>query len=452
MAKLLQNIWNDVLAVVRDCVPPQRYNLWFHNTELIEQTEDSCKVGVPNAFVGEWLQEHFSDVVRGALGRITGRELRVRFVISPKLYQQSHEEEVRQKQELVEAIDSSLPRETPSAQSTGREYRLDDFVVGTSNRLAYAAALHVATHRDRSLNPLVIHGSVGLGKTHLLGGICHRWNQDEPGGALYLPAESFTNQFLASLQHHSLDGFRRKFRDIGLLALDDLQFLAGKRATEDEFLQIYNFLMNLNKQIVLASDSNPKDLAALRETLKTRLVSGMMAPLDPPGYETRLAILHKKLGGRRKLVADEVLAYIAENVRASVRELEGAATTLIATATLAGEKIDMSTARRAVASLMRTHDAPVTVEQIEEAVARAYGVKLADIHSTKRHKSITLPRHVAMYLARELTSMSWKEIGLHFGRQNHTGTLFAHKKIKVALETDPALADRVKRLRAQLGA
>jgi len=451
VAKLLQDIWNDVLAVVRDCVPPQRYTLWFRNTELIEQTEESCKVGVPNAFVGEWLQEHFGEVVRGAIGRVTGHELRVRFVVSPTLYQQSHEEEVRQKQELVEAIDSTLSKDTPSARSSGREYRLDDFVVGTSNRLAYAAALHVATHRDRSLNPLVIYGSVGLGKTHLLRGICHRWNQRGPGRALYLPAESFTNQFLASLQHNSLDGFRRKFRDIGLLALDDLQFLAGKRATEDEFLQTYNFLMNLNKQMVLASDSNPKDLTALRETLKTRLVSGMMAPLDPPGYETRLAILHRKLGRKRNLVADEVLAYIAENVRASVRELEGAATTLIATTMLAGEKIDLGTARRAVASLMRAHDAHVTIEQIEEAVSRAYGVKLADIHSTKRHKSIALPRHLAMYLARELTSMSWKEIGLHFGRHNHTGVLFAHKKIKAALETDAALAESVKRLRSELG-
>ena len=451
MAKLLQNIWKDVLDVVRGSVPAERFSLWFRNTELIEQTEDSCKVGVPNAFVGEWLQEHFSDVVQGAVGSVTGQQLRVRFVVSPTLYQQSHEEELRQKQELVESIDSSLPRNTSSESPGGREYLLEDFVVGTANRLAYAAALHVATHRDGSLNPLVIHGAVGLGKTHLLRGICHLWNQDEPGKALYLSAESFTNQFLASLQHNSLDGFRRKFRDIDLFALDDLQFIAGKPATQDEFLQIYNFLTNLSKQVVLASDSSPKDLAALRETVKTRLVSGMMARLDPPAYETRLAILRRKLGPRRELVGEDVLAYLAENIRGSVRELEGAATTLVATATLAGGKIDLVAARRAVTSLMPAHRTQVTIEHIEEAVTRAYHVSVADIHSTRRHRSIALPRHVAMYLARELTAMSWKEIGLHFGRSNHTGALFAHRKIQTALGRDPVLTDRVERLRLELG-
>jgi len=451
VAKVLQDIWEDVLDVVRESVPAERFTLWFRSTELLKHDAEACDVGVPNAFVGEWLQEHFGDVVRGAVGKVTGEEIRVRFVVSPRLYQQSHERELRTKQELVEEIDSGLTGKPSSDEGRGLTYSLDDFVVGSCNRLAFAAAHHVASGCDRSLNPLVVHGAVGLGKTHLVRGICHEWNRRDPGGALYLSGESFTNQFLASLQHHSLDGFRKKFEDIGLLALDDLQFLASKPATQDEFLQVYNFLTNLNKQVVLASDSHPMEIERLRDTLRTRLVSGMMVRLDPPEYETRLAILRRKLDAKCDLVPEEVLAFIAESIRASVRELEGAATTLMATARLAGEKVDLTTARRAVASLMPGGGAHVGVDAIQDTVARAFHVTVEDIQSTRRHKSIALPRHVAMYLTRELTTMSWKEIGRQFGRRNHTGALFACKKIRAALETDPLLADRVGRLRVELG-
>jgi len=451
VANVLQDVWADVLTAVSATVPAERFNLWFRNTELLSHDDDAFHVGVPNAFVGEWLQEHFNEVVSAAVGHVTGREVRVRFVVSPTLYRHTHEQELREKQDLVESIDSSLPHAKSSGETLGRVYALDDFVVGACNRLAYAACRHVAADRDRSLNPLLIQGAVGLGKTHLLKGICAKWNEENDGRALYLSGESFTNQFLASLQHNSLDGFRRKFRDIGLLALDDLQFLAGKPATQDEFLQVYNFLMDLGKQIVFATDSHPKEVARLREALTTRLVSGMTVRVDAPAYETRLAILRGKVGERSVLVPEEVLSFIAENVRGSVRELEGAATTLVATATLAGEKIDLVTARRAVASLMPGLEAHVDVDRILEVVSRAYHVGVDDVRSTRRHKSVALPRHVAMYLARELTDMSWKEIGRHFGRSNHTGALFAHRKIAAALDTDPLLADRVKRIRCELG-
>jgi chromosomal replication initiator protein len=451
VAKILQDIWEDVLAALRVSVSAERFNLWFRNTELLVQDDDSCEIGVPNAFVGEWLDEHFSEAVRGALGSITGKDLRVRFIVSPALYQKTREEELRQKQELVEAIDSTLSKKTHSEDATPRSFCLEEFVVGACNRLAHAASLHVASNSDLSLNPLVIHGAVGLGKTHLLRGICQRRNVSGHGRALYLSGESFTNQFLASLQHNSLDGFRRKFRDIELLALDDLQFIADKPATQEEFLQIYNFLMNLNKQVVLASDSHPKEVARLRETLMTRLVSGLIVRLDPPGYETRLAILRKKLGARCDFIGDDVLSFIAENISGNVRELEGAATTLIASAALAGEKIDLATAKRAVASLRPKGVTRVSAEDIEEAVAHTWRVKVEDIHSSRRHKSIALPRHVAMYLARELTEMSWKEIGEHFGGRNHTGALFAHKKIESCLREDPLLGETVQHLRSQLG-
>ncbi len=453
MTKALQDIWQDVLAAIRDAVPAERYNLWFRNTDLIEQDESTCRIGVPNAFVGDWLQEHYSEVVRGALGSITGRDVRVRFVVSPALYHTSREEELRQKQQLVEALDPGLQRNAPVAPESGRPYYLEDFVVGPCNRLAFAACLHVAQVRDGSLNPLVIHGSVGLGKTHLLKGVVNEWNAKVNGAglALFMSAESFTNQFLAALQHDSLDAFHRKFEDIGLLALDDLPFLADKPATQDEFLQIYNRLMNFGKQVVLGSGEHPKDLPKLTDALTTRLVSGMIVRLDAPEYETRMEFLRRKLKPQSDRIDESVLAFVAENVRGSIRELEGAVTTLVATAMLAGEKVDLGVARRAVASLLGPRFRRVDVEDIAKAVAKAWNVTVDDILSTRRHKSIALPRHVAMFLSRELTPLSWKEIGARFGRHNHTGALFAWQKIQSLLTSDAMLAERVAHLRNELG-
>jgi chromosomal replication initiator protein len=463
VAELLQGTWSDTLTIIQGSIPKERFNLWFRNTEIVETEGDSVKIGVANAFIGSWLQEHFYELVQAALEATTGRKLSVRFVVSPRLYRHSHEAELREKQELIETIDADTPRKTHCEAGAADRYDLEDFVVGHSNRLAYAAAMHVATNRpsdpdgvsgfrrgDLSLNPLVIHGSCGLGKTHLLRGICNRWTRNGIGRALYISSESFTNQFLAALHTHSADGFRRKFRDIDLLALDDLQFLADKRATQDEFLQIYNSLSGINKQVVLASDAHPKEIKELRETLSTRLVSGMIVRLDSPEYETRLAILRAKLGLRRQVVNDDVLALMAENLRGSVRELEGAVTTLVATASLTGERIDLPAAQRIIAALLSGKRARVCIHKIEEAVAAAWFVKLEDLQSKRRHKSIALPRHVAMYLARELTSMSWPEIGRQFGGRNHTAAIFAHRKISKAVEEDPELRERINRLRATL--
>jgi len=450
VAKVLQDIWDDTLTIIQGSLPKERFNLWFQNTELLDDGTDAVRVGVPNAFIGQWLQEHFHDTVRTALKTAMGREVSVRFVVSPQLYHRTREAELQQKQELVEAIGQDVSSRRDPATKADQRYRLDDFVVGHSNRLAYAAAMHVATNADGTLNPLFVHGSVGVGKTHLLRGICREWNRSGTRRALYLGGEDFTNQFLASLQHQSIDGFRRKFRDIDLLALDDVQFLADKPATQDEFLQTYNLLRNLGKQVVLASDSHPRDIDKLRQTLSTRLMSGMIVRVDPPEYETRLAILHRKLGRRASLVGDPVLGYLAEHLAASVRELEGAATTLVATASLTGETVDLQTARRVVGSLTSGRGTSRDVRGIEAAVAEAFFVKVEDLHSKRRHKSIALPRHVAIYLTRELTSMSWHEIGRHFGRRNHTSAIFAHRKIQQTLETDDDLRERIRRLRERL--
>ncbi len=451
MTKTLSCIWQDALAAIHDSVPAERFNLWFRNTELINQDASGCQIGVPNSFVGEWLQEHHSDTVREALASVMGEDVRVRFVVSPGLYRSSRDEQIRQKQQLVEALDTSLPRNAPVEVETGRPYYLSDFVVGPSNRLAFAAAQHVGEIRDGSLNPLVIHGAVGIGKTHLLKGVVNAWNESKRGSALYMSGESFTNQFLAALQHDSLDAFHKKFEKIGLLALDELPFLADKPATQDEFLQIYNALVGAGKQVILGTSVHPNDLPKLTDALSTRLMSGMVVSISAPEYATRLEIVRRKVGPRAKMVDESVFAFVAENVRGSIRELEGAATTLVATATLSGEKIDLGMARRAVAALLGGSWRHVDVEDIARAVSKAFNATVEDILSTRRHKSIALPRHVAMYLARELTSLSWKEIGARFGRHNHTGALFAWQKIQGLLPSDPVLADRVTRLRSELG-
>ena len=400
MTTVLQDIWTSTLERIREKVGPRRFYLWFRETELLSSEAGTFHVGVPSRFVAEWLEEHLTEVVRTALEETTEGCQHVRFVVSPKLFQKIRHERLDADQELLEEVAGNS---NTSTEEPPLDYSLDSFVVGRCNRLAYAAARHVAEGGDRQLNPLFVHGAVGLGKTHLLRGICQKVNQRGNARAYYTSGESFTNQFIASLQHHRLDAFRARFRNVDLLAIDDIHFLADKKATQEEFLHTYDFLSRLNKQVVMASDAHPRAIHCVMQSLSNRIVSGMIVRLDPPDYETRLAILRRKLHPHPAVVSDEVLSYVAENVQGNVRELQGAATTLIATARLLRRKVDLPTAREVLQGLLCTRRRRITLADVEREVCRCFDVLAEDLLSKKRNRSITTPRHVAMYLARELT-------------------------------------------------
>jgi len=444
---VLHDIWSASLETICSRVGQGRFNLWFKDTELLSSDAGVSEIGVPNRFVADWLDEHLKDVVTEALEEATQTPQVLRFVVSPRLFQRARAVQLEAQQELLDELPAARPR-TP--EHDGQTYSLDAFVVGRCNRMAYAAARHVADGLDTQLNPLFIHGSVGLGKTHLLRGICARVQADGTRRAYYASGESFTNQFVASLQHHTLDAFRARFRNVDVLAIDDIHFLANKKATQEEFLHTYDFLSRLNKQIVMASDAHPRDIDCVLESLSNRIVSGMIVRLDSPEYETRMAILRHKLRDYQGVLSDEVLSFVAENVQGNVRELQGAATTLLATARLLGRKVDVEIARQALSSLMTTRTRPVTFADVEREVCRTFNVSPEELVSSKRTRSLTTPRHVAMYLRRELTEHSWLEIGQHFNRRNHTAAIFAHRKIADRIKADPTFQGRIQEMVSSL--
>lgn len=441
MTIVLRDVWTAALERIREQVGAGRFFLWFRDTELLSVESGTCHIGVPSRFVAEWLEEHLGDTVRAALTEAGDPCQTVRFDVSPRLFQKIRHEQEQAQQEMLEDLTGHKAMPAPPE---GRDYSLQSFVVGRCNRLAYAAALHVADGKDDQLNPLFVHGAAGLGKTHLLRGICQRVNDGRT--AFYIDGESFTNQFVAALQHRSLDAFRARFRNVDLLAIDDIHFLADKKATQDEFLHTYDFLNRLNKQVVMASDAHPRAITRVKESLATRLVSGMIVKLEAPDYETRLAILRRKLARHQALLSDDVLAFVAENIQGNVRELEGGATSLIAAAALLRRRIDLPTAREILRGLLSARRRVVSLADIEREVCQAFEVTLEDLLSQKRSKSVTVPRHVAMWLARELTDHSWQEIGTHFNRRNHTAAIFGFNKVGQRMRADLAFQQRVQEL------
>lgn len=447
MTAVLQDIWSGTLDKIRESVGPRRFYLWFRETELLSTESGVFHIGVPSRFVAEWLSEHLTEAVHKALSETVDACESVQFVVSPKLFRKVRTAQIEAQQELLEEVTHTKPARNTN---DGQDYSLTSFVVGHCNRLAYAAAKHVADTVESQLNPLFVHGAVGLGKTHLLRGICASVNATGNRRAFYIPSESFTNQFVASLQHHSLDAFRARFRNVDMLAIDDVHFLADKKATQQEFLHTYDFLRRLGKQVVMASDAHPHTIKCVMDSLSNRIASGMIIRLEEPGYETRVAILHRKLSSHGHVLSEDVLNFVAENIQGNVRELQGAATTLLATGRLLGRKVDIETAREALQPLICARNRRVTLADVEHEVCLTFGVSPEELLSKRRTRSITTPRHVAMYLSRELTEHSWHEIGTYFKRRNHSAAIFAYKKISQRVHDDPPFQDRVRSMISEL--
>jgi chromosomal replication initiator protein len=324
-------------------------------------------------------------------------------------------------------------------------------VVGACNRLAHAAAQQLAESPNASFNPLFIHGDVGLGKTHLLQGVCNYVNEHFPHRrAHYTSAEGFTNQFVTSVQHRSLDAFRYKFRNVDLLAIDDVHFLASKTATQEEFLHTFDALDLSQKQVLMASDAHPKQIRALKEALVSRCVAGMVVALERPDLETRLAILKQKAAERRCNLPEDVLLYLAEQMAGSVRELEGAVNVVSASAVLAHRSADLDFVRQVLARTVGAPSRQVTPQEVVEAVAAQYGVPLEAMAGDSRSRQVSAARQTAMFLVRELTHMSYQEIARLFGRGEHSTVLFACRKVSQTLTADASFRRSVEELRRRL--
>ncbi len=416
-----------------------KYRIWFEHSTRLKLTDDALEVTVANPFISNWIESHFIDQIRQALKSALDSDKTVRFAIDTDLVEIS-EKAVSAQPGPARKTDA---KERPSERGPALpplKLTLDTFVVGPRNQLAYNAALTVIQQDKSPFNPLFYHGGYGVGKTHLLQGICNNVAALRRNAKwIYVSAEDFANQYVLALKTKKLDSFRNRFRNLDLLAIDDIHFLANKNAMQEEFLHTFNSIDLAGKQIVLASDAHPKMIGQLCEKLISRFVSGMVVKIDPPDFETRCLICRKRAEAMGHSINQDVIEYIAGQVSSNVRELEGALVKIIAFAAVSGHKMTLPIAKQVLAEHIARIDPVVHSSDIVDAVVEFFGVSLTDLNSSKKDRTVSLARSFCMYLARRLTKMSFPEIGKTLGNKNHTTVIFACRRIEQAIENNQRL-------------
>ncbi len=427
-----------VLSAVHQRIGTQKFNAWFKNGTRISVENNGVKVGAANPFIAGWIESHFADDLAAAGKEVTGRRKRVTISVDPTLSGRLRRRQLDLQANLVDrGTDGTARKQQPAASKL--RYKLEDFVTGSSNKLAYSAALAVTGDSRAPFNPLFIHGTCGVGKTHLLQGICNAVAKNRNNGEKlawkYITAERFTNEFVQSIRHKTGETFRRSYRRLDLLVIDDVHFLAAKKATQEEFLHTFNTIHGADKQIVMASDAHPRLLGRLTEQLVSRFLSGMVVRIDPPEKATRIKILQRISAGLKLAAPQDVLDYIAVHIHGSVRELEGMLVKLSALAKLVGEPITLDLARDVLADHLVRTDSAVTLGEIETVASAFFGITPADIHSSRRTHTVSLARAVAMFLTRRHTRMSFPEIAQSMGK-NHSSVVLAVQRIEKMLAED----------------
>ena len=439
----VEEIWQSVLQVIRERVDATKYSTWFDPLTPLSLRGEMLRIAVPNKFTRAWLMENYQSLLVDTLLQLTGVPYQVTFVVLdvPDM-PPAQEPPTRQN------IFTPVRPPVANGQATfNLRFTFETFVVGSSNQFAHAACLAVARHPARTYNPLFIYGDVGLGKTHLLHAIGHYVQQVNPHMvACYVSSEKFLNDLVGALSHDKMDDFRNRYRKNDFILVDDVQFLIGKERTQEEFFHTFNVLYNDNKQIVVTSDKLPKDMVGLEKRLRSRFEWGLIADLQAPDLETKIAILKKKAEYMQMVLPDEVAWFIAKRMRGDVRKLEGALNVIEAYTAMTGEDITVSLVQTLIVELAETQERAITIADIERVVADHYKLKGPLLRSKKRHKDIAHARHVAMYLARTLINASLPQIGKNFGDRDHTSVLHACNKIKGMVDDDWRFKEEVEQL------
>ncbi|MBN2564476.1 MAG: chromosomal replication initiator protein DnaA [Candidatus Eisenbacteria bacterium] len=418
------DLWARCLETIREETEHQSYQTWFEPTRAIELTDDSVRIEVPNRFFADWLEEHYMGLVRRAVQANAGRELLPVFQVAHK--RPDEYEPVSTRREAPPPLTTAAADEC----QLNPRYTFSTFVVGNSNRFAQAATMAVAEAPANAYNPLFIYGGVGLGKTHLMQAIGQYVKEKRPNLSIYyVSSETFMNELITAIQRGSTLQFRDKYRSKDVLLIDDVQFLAGKESTQEEFFHTFNALYLAHKQIVMTSDRPPKQIATLEERLVSRFESGLVTDIQPPDLETRIAILHEKAELDGISIPTDVIHLIANSVTSNIRELEGSLVRLLAFSSLTGSEITVELAKEVLSEFLGAPRGPVSVARIQQAVAEIYGVPVEKMKARGRASQIAHARQVAMYLARELTHLSLAQVGEHFGGRDHTTVLHAQRKI-----------------------
>ena len=452
-------VWSQVQEELRFQLAKRTYDMWLKNTSVLSADNNTYRIGVPSKLAKDWLADRFSGLIQETLQAVTGTDVDIDFVIAPTGHRPS-----------VATVEIDMPG---SSRENGHDsdeeepfpdeppipiselnvrFKFSSFVVGHNSQFAHAAAKAVAEAPGDSYNPLFLYGGVGLGKTHLMHAIGHEVHGRFPRKrVVYLTSEQFTNEVISSIATARMGEFRHKYRTVDVLLIDDVQFLAGKDRTKEEFFHTFNALHEINKQIVISSDRPPKEIPTLEDRLRSRFEWGLIADIQSPDFETRLAILHSKLGDNSALVPEEVLSFIAHKVQRNIRELEGALTRVQAFAAVHQRQVDEEEAARLLADIIPAGTRkPINVERIQALVADYYNVTLDDMKGKRRDKHIVFPRQVAMFLVREETPSSLPAIGKAFGGRDHTTALHSIEKIANELKEDERLRYEVQAIRERL--
>ncbi len=451
-------LWSAVSLELQQTLAAPTYSAWFGRANARSLTTETLEVEVPNEFVRGWISGHFMDLVTSAAATVNGTPLEVSIVVGGENAPVPTAVEPEDSQPAIATPAVERPVAIPASARAervaplNRNATFDTFVIGPSNRFAHAAALAVAESPSQAYNPLFIHGSTGLGKTHLLQAIAHYVTTSTPDmTACYVTCEAFTNDFIEALREKRIEQFKNRYRTYDVLLVDDIQFLSGREGIQEEFFHTFNTLHESGSQIVLSSDRPPREIARLEDRLRSRFEWGLITDVQPPDLETRIAILRKKASRDGITIDDpEVLAAIAMRVQTNIRELEGALTRGVAFAMLNGEPLTVELVRDVLSSQYPEDSRPVTVESVQRVVAEYFSLSIEELRSERRTQTIVFPRQVAMYLSRELTDMSLPRIGQLFGGRDHTTIHYGHDKIAKRIKEDRSLYNLVQELTATI--
>ena len=445
----INKTWVSVLEFISPKVGDEAIDTWFQPLSLESFTEDQVSIRVPNKFFGEWLGRNYKELLIEAFHHTEGiNPTDVVFVLKEESGKVTVQAESSRNKESYRLSQSPKVRRQPLPNP---KYTFNTFVVGASNQFAHAACLAVAESPAKSYNPLFIYGGVGLGKTHLLNSIGNYIADRTDLRIAYVTTEQFTNEVINSIRYDRMMELRRRYRNVDMLLIDDIQFLAGKERTQEEFFHTFNSLYEARKQIVLSSDRFPKEMPSMEERLRSRFEWGLIADLQQPDFETRIAILRKKSDEEGIVIHEDVIQLLASNLKNNIRELEGALIRLGAYASLTGQQITVVMAKNILRDLLGSKRKVITAEDIQDAVATRFHLKISDLKSKRRTKTLVYPRQIAMFLCRDLTDASFPEIGRDFGGKDHTTIIHACKQMQKSQETDATLRATLESLKEEIG-
>jgi len=436
----LQETWVKAQSIIKEKVGPTTYETWFSSLQAKEKVPGILVIETPDEFFKNWIIEHYLPLIEGTIHELSSKNVQISFEVNPAIFKKGTQSRLIEFEKGFEEVDKQRPNVNP-------RFTFDNFVIGPSNRFANAACLAVAESPAKAYNPLFIYGKVGLGKTHLMQAIANKIQINNPKiKHCYLSSERFTNELIESIRHRSTNQFRQKYRNIDVLLIDDIHFIAGKESTQEEFFHTFNNLHDSRKQIIISSDRPPKDIANLEERLSSRFAWGLITDIQPPDFETRVAILRKKIEREPVHVPDDVIIFIAHEIKSNIRELEGALIRVVAYSLLEEKPVSLAMAKMILKDMVQETVKMINVDLVQKTVADFFHISLSDLKTKRRNKNVVMPRQIAMYLARQLTNLSFPEIGEAFGGKDHTTVLHSCKKIEGNLNLDRELKYTIEKL------